>query len=162
MDQAFIEEASLQPVENEQTAGQTWTVASNAGDRFVFRELRQSGPEARYATYFSYWVYSPIDLGDLLNAGPDLPEVTQLCYVSDHARVYLNGTPLQPARSEGVDYRTLLVFEHVPLEQGWNQFMVKCASDSLKTDDPGTLAVRLFSTHPSYDKQLKSAVQAKR
>ncbi|MCU0786868.1 MAG: hypothetical protein MUC91_01550, partial [Verrucomicrobia bacterium] len=65
MDQAFIEEASLQPVENEQTAGQTWTVASNAGDRFVFRELRQSGPEARYATYFSYWVYSPIDLGDL-------------------------------------------------------------------------------------------------
>jgi hypothetical protein len=161
MDQVFIKEASLQPDENEQTAGQTWTLSSNAGDRFVFRDLNQGGPEEVYATYFSYWVHSPMDLGDLLNAGPDLPQVTQLCYVSDHARVYLNGIPLEPARSEAVDYRTLLVFEKVPLKQGWNQFMVKCASDSLKTADPGTLAVRLFSTNPSYDKQLKSAVQAK-
>ncbi|MEI7903719.1 MAG: hypothetical protein WCK89_26065, partial [bacterium] len=159
LDKDFIGEKSARPAKGSQAAGKRWELATNNGDRFVFRGLKQGGPEDVYAVYFSYWVHSPIDLGDLLNAGPNLPQVTQVCFVSDVAKVFLNGTKLEPAKAEPVDYRTRLTFQKLPLKQGWNHFLIKVASDSLKNADPGTLAVRLSSNNASYDKQVKTAVE---
>jgi hypothetical protein len=156
---AFTEETTVRPVEGDESAGAHWETVTNLGDRFIFRELGQQGPEKVYACYFSYWVYSPVDLGDLLGAGPDLPRLNKLCFVSDEGVVWLNGIPLVPAKAEPVDYRTRLWYENVPLKKGWNHFLVKVASDALLGADPGTLAVRLFSNVPSYDRQLRSAVE---
>ncbi|MCK5565119.1 MAG: hypothetical protein KAJ07_07710 [Planctomycetes bacterium] len=159
IEKEFIDETSIQPVENARLAGKVWKIKANAGDRFVLNQLSQDGPTDIYVTYFSYWVHSPIDLSDLLSSGPDLPQVTQFCYVSDQARVYLNGIAIKPTASEPADYRTRLIYDRVPLKKGWNHFLIKVASDSLVNTDPGTLAVRLLSNNESYNKQLKTALQ---
>ena len=159
MQTEFIDEESIQPIEDLETSGLKWKLAANQGDRFILNQLSQDGPTGIYVTYFSYWIHSPIDLSDLLNSGPDIPQVTQYCYASDMARVYLNSRLLSPDMSESVDYRTRLTYNRIPLKNGWNHFLIKVASDSLMNTDPGTLAVRLVSNNESFDKQLKTAVQ---
>ena len=146
-------------MEKSKTAGLTWALESNGGDRFVLNQLNQPGPKEIFAIYFSYWVYCPIDLSDLLNSGPDLPKMSQHCYVSDTAKLYLNGHLLKPAASTPADYRTRQTYQDLPLKQGWNHFLIKVASDSYHNADPGTLAVRLFSTNRSFEGQLKTSVQ---
>jgi beta-galactosidase len=159
LDTPFIDEASVRPTENSKTAGQSWVMESNGGDRFVLNQLKQSGPKEIFAVYFSYWVYCPLDLSDLLNSGPDLPKVSQHCYVSDTCKLYLNGHLLKPTASTPADYRTRLTYQDLPLKQGWNHFLIKVASDSYHSADPGTLAVRLFSANKAFEGQLKTAVQ---
>jgi hypothetical protein len=155
----FIDETATRPEEKSKTAGLTWALESNGGDCFVLNQLKQSGPKEIFTIYFSYWVYCPIDLSDLLNSGPDLPKMSQHCYVSDIAKLYLNGHLLKPAASVPTDYRTRQTYQDLPLKQGWNHFLIKMASDSYHNADPGTLAVRLFSTNRSFEGQLKTAVQ---
>ena len=41
--------------------------------------------------------------------------------------------------AEPVDYRTQLTFEKVPLQRGWNHFIIKVASNSLRHADPGVV-----------------------
>jgi glycosyl hydrolase family 2 len=159
MDTHFIAEGSIKPVENDVSAGKRWQVEANAGDRFVLHQLNQTGPEKVYVSYFSYWIYSPISLDDLLGAGPDLPQVSKHCYVSDACKVFLNGKVLDPAVAEPADYRVRQTYRRIPLKQGWNHFLIKVASDSFHQTDPGTLAVRLLSNSSAFDRQLKSAVQ---
>jgi len=159
MDKQFINEQSVRPIQNSSTAGLTWVLASNEGDRFILNQLKQDGPQDVYAVYFSYWVYSPIDLGDLLNSGPDLPQVSQHCYVSDACKLYVNGQLLSPQNSDPVDYRIRQIYNRITLKQGWNHFLIKMVSDSYANADPGTLAVRIFSNNETFDQQLKTAVQ---
>lgn len=155
----FIGETDVPPREGNRNAGRSWTQVSNAGDRFVLHQLGLEGPKEAYAVYFSYWVHCPVDLSDLLNSGPDLPKVSQHCYVSDACRLYLNGGLLQPAVSAAVDYRTRATYDNLPLRKGWNHFLVKVASDSYQNADPGTLAVRLFSSNRTFESQWKTTVQ---
>ena len=159
METEFIDEKSVRPFENSENAGKQWKVQSNNGDRYILGDLGQSGPDEIFVSYFSYWVHSPISLGDLLEGGPDLPKMEKACYVSDDCKVYLNGELLKETISEQADYRTLKIYRNVPLKKGWNHFLVKVVSDSLKKTDPGTIAVRLLSNNGSYDKQLKSAIE---
>lgn len=159
MEKAFIDEAKVRPEAKSKDGGKEWVMDGTPGERFIFNQLKQGGPKEIYATYFSYWLYCPIDLSDLLNSGPDLPKVNQLCYVSDDCKVYLNGQLLKPAEIKSVDYRTCQTYNGMPLKQGWNHFLIKAASDSFLSADPGTLAVKVVSTNRAFDKQLKSAVQ---
>jgi len=155
----FIDEEVVRPDEKSRMAGLDWIIAASGGERFVFNHLKQGGPTGIFAVYFSYWVYCPIDLSDLLNSGPDLPKINQHCYVSDLCKVYLNGKLLKPAETAPADYRTRQTYLGLPLKQGWNHFLVKAASDSFNSADPGTLAVKLFSNNKSFEGQLKTAVQ---
>jgi hypothetical protein len=155
----YIDEETVRPVAKGKMAGCSWILAANEGDRFIFNQLKQGGPEKIYAGYFSYWVFCPLDLSDLLNSGPDLPKVSQICFISDLCKVYLNGKALKPTASVAAEYRARQSYQDLPLKKGWNHFLVKVASDSLLNADPGTLAVRLFSTNKAFDEQLKSAVQ---
>ena len=159
LETAFIDEAAARPVEKSRAAGFEWQLEANGGDRFVLNQLKQPGPKEIFAVYFSYWVHCPLDLGDLLNSGPDLPKVSQHCYVSDVCKVYLNGMLLKPAASTPADYRTRVTYQDIPLTKGWNHFLIKVASGSYHSADPGTLAVRLFSTNRAFEGQLKTAVQ---
>lgn len=159
LETAFIDETAARPREGSRDAGRPWTRVANAGDRFVLHQLGQEGPKEIYAVYFSYWVHCPIDLSDLLTSGPDLPKVSLHCYASDACRLYLNGGMLQPAVSAPVDYRTRATYDNLPLRKGWNHFLVKVASDSYQNADPGTLAVRLFSTNRAFESGLKTALQ---
>lgn len=155
---SYIEEETVRPVEGSQYKDWEWTLAANAGDRFVAHQLGQKGPEDIFACYFSYWVYCPIDLGDLLNAGPDLPKVFTRIYYSDSCKFYMNGTLLEPPAAQSVDYRMVQIYP-VGLKRGWNHFLIKLASDSYAKANPGCLAVRLYSDKRAFELQLKTAVQ---
>jgi len=159
MDNDFVGERTIQPKRGEQSAALEWNMVDNTGDRFVLNQLGQKGPEDIYVTYFSFWVYSPIALNDLLGAGPDLPEVNLFCYVSDRCRVYLNHEVLSPNQSNPADYRVQEMYQKIPLQKGWNHFLIKVASDSYNQTNPGTLAVRLTSNKPEYINQIKTALE---
>lgn len=159
MDKRFIDEETVRPEAKTKSGEQVWTLEGNAGDRFIIKQLKQGGPQDIYACYFSYWVYCPIDLSDLLNSGPDLPKITQRCYYSNLCKVFLNGKLLQPSESTSVDYRTCQTYSGIPLKQGWNHVLIKLASDSYNKPDPGTLAVKMSSNNQTFDGQLKTAVQ---
>lgn len=159
LDTAFIDEAAARPVENRQASGRAWAAESNGGDRFVLSQLKQAGPKEVFAVYFSYWVYCPIDLSDLLNSGPDLPRMSLFAYVSDACKLYLNGCRLMPSATVPADYRARLAYQDLPLKKGWNHFLIKVASDAYHGAEPGTLAVRLVSTSKAFEGQIKTAVQ---
>ena len=140
--------------------GRTWgAVTSPSKDRFVLRELNQAGPSDVFVVYFSYWVKSSRALDDLLLAGPDVPSLNMICYVSQRCRVSLNDRELTATHAEPADYRTRLQFEGVPLKKGWNHFLIKLVSSSLTGEQPATLAVRVTSNNSDYFRQLESSIE---
>lgn len=137
-------------------------VTSPSRDRFVFREMKLGVPESgEFAVTFSYWIRSPRALDDLLADGPDAPRFGTLCYASEQCRLFLNGQEIKPARTQTVDYRTLYVFEKLPLKKDWNHFMVKVVSRQLRGEHPATLAVRILSNNDEYLQQLETAAERK-
>lgn len=158
----FVGEATAQPMAGTRVGNLTWQpVNSPSRDRFIFREMKQSGPESEpFAVYFSYRIRSLRALDDLLADGPDAPRFTMFCYVSEKCRVFLNGRELPSTRAEPADYRARVVFENVPLRKGWNHFLVKVASHQLQGEHLATLAVRIGSNSEEYLRQIESAIEA--
>ncbi len=159
MSTKFIQEGMVIPKNNDSRGDQQWKMAVNNDDRFIFKNLQQSGPENVFACYFSFWVFCPIDLSDLLNSGPDLPQINLQLFISDIGRMYLNGKLLQPINSEPVDYRTKLTYSKVPFNQGWNHFLIKVATDSFHQPDQGTLAVNMDCSDKNFLGRLETAIQ---
>jgi len=137
-------------------------VTSPSRDRFVFQEMKQGGAESGpYAVQFSYWIRSPRALDNLLADGPDAPRFSTICYVADQCRLFLNGRELQPTRSAPADYRTRLEFTAIPLQKGWNHFLVTVAASQLRGAKPGTLAVRIGASQEDFLRQLETAIVLK-
>lgn len=155
----FIGEATARPAEGSRAGALAWKpVTAPSRDRFVFREMQQSGPETQpFAVYFSFWIRSPRALDDLLADGPDAPRFSAFCYASETCRLFLNGREVPPARAEPADYRMRYAFEHLPLKKDWNHFLIKVAARNLHGETPATLAVRIASTSEDFLRQLESA-----
>lgn len=155
-----IGEAGGAPVKGALKGGLIWkAVTSPSRDRFILHEQGQQGPERAFAVYYSFWIRSPRALDDLLTGGPDVPRFGLRCFVSERARLFLNGGEVTPARQEPADYRTLDTYEPLPLKKGWNHFLIKVVSDHLRGEHPATLAVRMFSTSDAYLRDLDTAVE---
>jgi beta-galactosidase len=159
----FIGETTARPVNGAVAGGLSWRpVDCPSRDRFLLGRMNQAGPQQEpFAVYFSYWIRSPRGLDDLLAGGPDAPRFTTLCYASEKCRLFLNGRELTPARTEPADYRTLYVFDNIPLMKDWNHFLVKVVAGRLQDDRPATLAVRINSGNKDYFRQLDSAIELK-
>jgi hypothetical protein len=137
-----------------------WKMVTNVGDDlFIFKKMAQAGPETVFATYFSYWVFSPVDLSDLLNSGPDLPQVTLQIIVNSDAKVLMNGRPLKVTKADKDDSRKRITYNSIPLRQGWNQFLIKAVSDSFAQPNQGSIRVTMESNNKTFDEQLKSAIE---
>ena len=52
-------------------------------------------------------------------------------------------------------------FTAIPLQKGWNHFIVKVAASQLRGNQPGTLAVRLGASQDEFLRQLESAIELK-
>lgn len=159
----FVNEAAVTPVAGDAVGGLKWrAVNAPSRDRFVLDQMEQSGPaDEPFAAYFSFWIFSPRSLDDLLMGGPDAPRFHLLCYVEKSARLFLNGKMMEASRSEAVDDRTLAHFENLPLRKGWNRFLIKVAAKKLGPPDPATLAVRWASSPPEFLRQLDSTIERK-
>jgi hypothetical protein len=147
-----------QPKKDARVGALAWQlVTCPSRDRFMLNELKQDGPQDIFVVYFSYWIKSPRALDDLLTGGPDAPRLTTACYVSEKCRLFVNGQEVKAARSEPADYRTLSIFDGLPLKKGWNHCLVKVGASKLKGENPGTLAVRISSNNADYFQQLETA-----
>lgn len=157
---AFIPETTVRPGIGAAVAGRSWIRGTNGGDRFLLRDLPLDGPgEGPFATYLSFWISSPIDLGDLLGAGPDLPQVSLVGYVARRQRIWVNGGELEAAQSDPADYRQRQCFR-LPLRQGWNHVLLKIAGDALHGTEPATIAVRLVcDNRPDFLRSLRTAIE---
>jgi beta-galactosidase len=154
----FLGQAAGQAAPGARAGGLAWApVNCPSKDRFMLRELQQTGPAGPFAVYFSFWLKSPRALDDLLQGGPDSPRLNLLCYVSRSCQLFLDDRAIQPAGTEPADYRTLVTYERLALKQGWNHLILKVVSDSLDGDQPATLAVRIGSNNPDYLAQIESA-----
>jgi beta-galactosidase len=156
----YIPEETVKPKQNTKEAGMPWKMVTNVGDDlFIFKKMAQAGPETVFATYFSYWVFSPVDLSDLLNSGPDLPQVTLQIIVNSDAKVLMNGRPLKVTKADKDDSRKRITYNSIPLRQGWNQFLIKAVSDSFAQPNQGSIRVTMESNNKTFDEQLKSAIE---
>jgi hypothetical protein len=160
MSTKYISEETVKPKQNSQEAGMLWKMVTNEGeDQFIFKKMAQAGPETVFATYFGYWVYSPVDLSDLLNSGPDLPQVTLQILVNSDAKVLMNGKPLKVTKADKVGVNKKIIINSIPLKQGWNQFLIKAVSDSFVQPNQGSIRVTMESNIKAFDEQLKTAIE---
>lgn len=161
MNTDYINELKIQPKEKDVTAENVWKMIVNNGDRFLLKDHNQSGPQDIYANYFSYWIFSPIDLSDLLNSGPDMPQVNKQLIISDAGKLFLNGQFIEPTNSELIDYRLKQNYRSIPLKQGWNHFLIKVVTDNFDVPNQGTLFTRIDSNNKFFEKELKTAIEVK-
>ncbi len=159
MDSLYLAESSVDPVERGRNAGLNWIMAESDGDQILLKNHNQSGPQEVFVCYFSYWIFSPLDLSDLLNSGPDMPSLSHELTVSRAARLFLNGQVIGPSDTEKVDYRIRQNYRSIPLKQGWNHFLIKVVTDAFDRPEQGTIGVRMESNNKSFEEQLKTAIQ---
>lgn len=158
----YVNEPSARPTEEDIVAGKEWKMVVSDSDRFTLKDHYQPGPQDTYVCYFSYWVFSSIDLGDLLNSGPDMPQLTKHFVYSDAGKLFLNGVELTPTSSEPLDSRIRQVYRSIPLQQGWNPFLVKVVTDTFDKPEQGTCSVvQMESDDESFGARLRTAVERK-
>lgn len=161
MRKAFVDETKNVPIDGAKEDGLIWKkVDCPSGDRFLATQLDQNGPKDKpFAIYFSFWIRSPRALDDLLADGPDAPKFRMITYVAEKERVFLNGKELDPRIVHPADYRTMNIYEDMPLQKDWNHVLIKIASDRAEGAEPATLAVRIGSNSEEFLSQLETAVQ---
>jgi len=153
MQKSFFDEASAKPMEGDTTANLKWILYSSDRERFVVSliPLTQSG--SCFATYFSFWIYTPSAVS------PD-QNLNFLYYVSTTAKLWLNGKPYEPGTTEPSDAgtRTLYHFPNMALQTGWNHFLIKVAGKASGGGDPAdpisSLAIRIACADTDLAKQL--------
>lgn len=156
----FIDESGNRIEEGEKAGGAVWKQYAALGeDRYNFDQFDKASPADGYVTYFSFWISSPVELADLLMAGPDAPKVGFLCYTADEMKLFVNGAHVANPQMREADYRKLEVFDSLPLKKGWNHVFIKVAAKSANGSEQGTLAVRLTCDKPAFLSQLRTAVQ---
>ena len=98
-------------------------------------------------------------MSDLLNSGPDLPQVTLQITVNSDAKVLMNGRPLKVTKADKEESRKRITYNSIPLKQGWNQFLIKAVSDSFTQPNQGSIRVTMESNNKAFDEQLKTAIE---
>jgi beta-galactosidase len=156
----FLTTGDPAPRKGSRVGTRTWqAVTSPSRDRFIFREMPQEGGDNAFAVYFSFWIKSPRALDDLLTGGPDAPRFSMFSYVSEQGRLWLNGHEIEATVKEPADYRVRYQYDGLPLKRGWNHFLMKVVFRDLKGDKPGTLALRMTSNQPEFQKRLETAIE---
>jgi hypothetical protein len=109
-----------------------------------------SGSSDNSVVYLSFWVQSPRSLDNLL-IEPNVPKLDLTFESKDAVELFLNGKSVF-ARLTGDAHS---VASGVPLQQGWNHFLVKLVHKN--GDD--TFSARLTSSDPAFLGTLHSALQ---
>jgi len=77
----------------------------------------------------SFWVYSPHSLTNLL-LEPDLPRLDMYLNADDDYQVYLNNNLIKETLNAGGLTASAQVIKALPLEKGWNHFVIKTIQKS--------------------------------
>ena len=152
----FIDDDSItKPRLGERSNGKFWELAEADSDHiFDLKSLSLTGTKENAVAYLSFWVYSPRSLVNLL-AEPDMPRLDMLIGSDDGYRVFLNGNKLSEDNEPGGLIKDEYVFERVPLDKGWNHFMIK----TTQLRSQWKFSLRFDSDKPEFLGNLQSALE---
>jgi hypothetical protein len=137
--------------DNNEVKNKRWHVATSNGGVFDLRSAPLDGPGDNAATYLSFWVWSSRSLDNLL-VEPNVPKLDLNLQTTDDLQMWLNGKPVSVAA--GTTAGTLLA-SGLPLQQGWNNFLVRLAHGT--GDDK--FQAQLVCNQPDYFSDLKSSLE---
>ncbi len=121
---------TLQPKAGDKSGDREWQVKSAGSDGiFNFLHLGLPGPSQNAAVYLSFWVWSPRPLDNLL-LEPNLPKLDMLIGSDDGCQVWLNAKQIQEDRGTHPLVPGSLQCKTMPLQRGWNHFIVKVVQGS--------------------------------
>jgi hypothetical protein len=135
---------------NERVQDLRWVSLTAEAAGFSLKGAPLSGSPDNSVVYLSFWVQSPRSLDNLL-IEPNVPKLDITFATRDSIEFSLNGKSLltHPAGGENA------IFSGLPLQQGWNHFLVKLAHTS--GDD--AFSAKLTSSDPAFLNALHSALQ---
>ncbi len=136
--------------ENERIQDLRWVSLRAEANAFALKGPPLSGGSDSSVTYLSFWVQSPRSLDNLL-IEPNVPKVDLAIGSQDAIELFLNGKSVlsHPAGGESA------VASGLPLQQGWNHFLVRVAHKN--GDD--TFSAKLTSSDTAFLDSLHSALQ---
>jgi beta-galactosidase len=127
-----------------------WVSLSAGESGFNLSGSPLSGTSDKSVVYLSFWVLSPRSLDNLL-IEPNVPKLDLMFQSKDAAELFLNGKSIfaGPAGSANASVSGL------PLQQGWNHFLVKL----IHANGDDTFSAKLISNDPAFLGALHSALQ---
>jgi Glycosyl hydrolases family 2/Glycosyl hydrolases family 2, sugar binding domain/Glycosyl hydrolases family 2, TIM barrel domain len=135
---------------NERVQDLRWVSLRGDANGFGLNGSPLSGPADNSVVYLSFWVQSPRSLDNLL-IEPNVPKLDLRLNSKDEIELFLNGKSIL-ARPEGDENA---VASGLPLQQGWNHFLVKLVHKN-GTD---LFSAQLTSTDATFLDALHSALQ---
>ncbi len=136
-----------------QVADHFWEKAITADGIFDFTKLHFDGPTTNAIAYLSFWIYSPRSLSNLL-LEPDMPRLDMYLGADDGYQVYLNNNLIKEAINTGGFTDKQQVIKALPLEKGWNHFIIK----SIQKNGKWKLAVEFDCDKKDFLNELKTQV----
>jgi beta-galactosidase len=136
--------------DNERVQELRWVSLRAEANGFTLKGPPLSGASDNSVTYLSFWVQSPRSLDNLL-IEPNVPKLDLTFGNKDAIEIFLNGKSVL-AHAAGDEKA---IASGLPLQQGWNHFLVKLAHKN--GDD--TFSARLTSSDPAFLDALHSALQ---
>jgi beta-galactosidase len=137
--------------DNNEVQNKRWHVASSDKGDFDLRKAPLDGPGDNAVTYLSFWLLSSRALDNLL-LEPNVPKLDLKLQTSDDASLWLNGKSI-PVVADGTSGE--LLASGLPLQQGWNHFLVRLAHQK----GPDKFQAQLICNQPDYFNGLTSAMQ---
>jgi hypothetical protein len=127
-----------------------WVSLRAGGSGFNLNGSLLSGPSDRSVVYLSFWVQSPRSLDNLL-IEPNVPKLDLAFESKDAVELFLNGKNILSGPTGGGN----AIASGLPLQQGWNHFLVKL----VHTNGDDSLSAKLISSDPAFLDALHSALQ---
>ncbi len=132
-----------------------WEMAGAQDGVFDFKKMGLPGASDDAFVYLSFWMFSPRSLSDLLVA-PDMPRLDMYIGADDAFQVFLNDQLIKSALKEGGIKKREQVIQAVPLQKGWNHFLIKV----IQKRGDWKLAVEFDSDKKEFLQELKSQLSA--
>lgn len=117
----------IKPQVGDRSNDKFWNLISANNNTLELRGARITGSNENAAVYLSFWFFSPRSLSDLL-IEPDMPVLTMSVRTHVETKVFLNGGSLEELKTK--DKEGVAIFSGIPVEKGWNHFIVKITRGS--------------------------------
>lgn len=119
--------SDVKPKIGDRSKDKFWNLISANNNVLELRSARITGSNENAAVYLSFWFFSPRSLSDLL-IEPDMPVLDLSVRTHVKTRVFLNGKSIENLKS--MDNEGVAVFSGIPVEKGWNHFIIKITRGS--------------------------------
>ena len=136
--------------DNERIQDLRWVSLRAEGHEFSLKGAPLSGSPDNSVVYLSFWVQSPRSLDNLL-IEPNVPKLDLTFESKDAVELFLNGKSIFTRAAGGGNS----VASGLPLQQGWNHFLVKL----VHANGDDAFSAKLTSSDPAFLEALHSALQ---